>query len=416
MVLMQATTPLGDLLASPRYLPRLTENDSQPLERALAGPTLFDDGVQLDGVVVEAAYAVREPEALDHLRDQRVPVLIDPQSLRLSTPSYLVNSRLGQLPYRPETPLTPASSGNDREHFVADALRFQQKSGATAYLVPSVPLRDEPGWVELHHDLTARAAAANGREVDGRELVAMLAPGPAALKHPRELLSPLLDLPIAAVYVQPLTLDPCRDSVDKLARVWSFCHEVEEAGLPVVAGRVGAFGLVLQALGVTAFGSGIGVAESYSWADQVRPLKAREDKKSGGGAGKRVYLSQLLTTLPEGVVDGLLRLEGVRGRLVCNLACCRLAGHPGLTDRRGEHYLFSRVHEVEQLRKQPTSSLRLHDIHQKLLAARDLASVARRSLRDLGDPSAPTPAFAHLETWLSLLARAEQLKAAMAAV
>ncbi len=107
---MQATTPLGDLLASPRYLPRLTENDTKPLERALAGATLFDDGVELDGVVIEAAYAVREPEALDHLRGQRVPVLVDPQSLRLGTPAYLINSRLGALPYLPATPLTPASA------------------------------------------------------------------------------------------------------------------------------------------------------------------------------------------------------------------------------------------------------------------------------------------------------------------
>lgn len=411
---MQASTPPGDLLASPRYLPRLTENDAKPLERALAGPTLFDDGVQLDGVVIEAAYAAREPEALDHLRRQRVPVLIDPQSLRLSTPSYLGNTRLSRLPYLPEAPLTPGSSQNDREHFVADVLRFQQKAGATAYLVPSVPLRDEPGWVELHHDLTARAVSANGREVDGRELVATLAPGPAALRHPQDLLTRLLDLPVAAVYVQPLTLDPCKDSVDKLARVWNFCHDVEQAELPVIAGRLSAFGLVLQALGVTAFSSGIGVAESYSWANQVRPPKPRDDGKSGGSVGKRVYLSQLLTTLPAGVVDELLRLEGVRGRLVCNLPCCRLAGHPGLADRRGEHYLFSRSYEVEQLRHQPTSSLRLHDVHQRLLAARDLAAVARRSLREAAGPKGPVQDFAHLETWLSVLSRAEQLRAAMA--
>jgi hypothetical protein len=415
---MQATTPLGDLLASPRYLPRLTENDTKPLERALAGATLFDDGVELDGVVVEAAYAVREPEALDHLRDQRVPVLVDPQSLRFSTPAYLINSRLVALPYLPATPLTPASSGSEREHFVADALRFQQKVGAAAYLVPSPPLRDEPGWAELHHDLTARAVAANGREVDSRELVALLAPGASALKSPRDFVSRLLDLPIAAVQVQPLSLDSTKDSVDKLARVWGFCHMIEEAGLPVLAGRVGAFGLVLQALGVSAFESGIGAAERYSWADQVRPPKPKEDEKEGGGggAGKRIYLGQLLTTLPAKVVDALLRLEGVRGRLVCNLACCRLAGHPGLADRRGEHYLFSRAKEVEQLRAQPTTSLQLHDVHQKLLAARDLASVAKRSLNDLADPDAPAPTFAHLETWLSLLARAEQLKASMASV
>ncbi len=414
---MQAATPLGDLLASPRYLPRLTENDTKPLERALAGATLFDDGVELDGVVVEAAYAVREPDALDHLRDQRVPVLIDTQSLRLSTPAYLTNSRLGALPYLPAAPLTPASGVSEREHFVADALRFQQKAGAAAYLVPSLPLRDEPGWAELHHDLTIRAVAANGREVDSRELVALLAPGTAALKTPRDLVSRLLDLPIAAAHVQPLSLDPVKDSVDKLARVWSFCHQVEEAGLHVMAGRVGAFGLVLQALGVTGFESGIGAAERYSWADQVRPPKPKDDEKAGGGgAGKRIYLSQLLTTLPAKVVEALLRLEGVRGRLVCNLACCRLAGHPGLADRRGEHYLFTRAHEVAQLRAQPTTSLRLHDVHQKLLAARDLASVVRRGLNDLAEPGAPAPTFAHLETWLSLLARAEQLKAATASL
>ncbi len=101
---------------------------------------------------------------------------------------------------------------------------------------------------------------------------------------------------------------------------------------------------------------------------------------------------------------------------MCNLACCRLAGHPGLADRRGEHYLFTRAHEVAQLRAQPTTSLRLHDVHQKLLAARDLASVVRRGLNDLAEPGAPAPTFAHLETWLSLLARAEQLKAATASL
>lgn len=414
---MQATTPLGDLLTSPRYLPRLTENDSKPLERALAGASLFDDGVELDGVVVEAAYAVREPEALDHLRAQRVPVLIDPQSLRFCTSTYLTNSRLRALPYMPATPLTPTSSESDREHFVADVLRFQQKAGATAYLVPSVPLRDEPGWDELHYDLTRRAVAANGREVDHRELVALLAPGGTALRRPRDFVSRLLDLPIAAAHVQPLTLDPVRDSVDKLARVWTFCNEVEEAGLPVIAGRVGAFGLVLQALGISGFESGIGAAERYSWADQVRAPTPKDDEQAtGGGAGKRIYLGQLLTTLPAKVVEALLRLEGVRGRLVCNLACCRLAGHPGLQDRRGEHYLFSRAHEVEQLRSLPTTNFRLHDVHQRLLAARDLASVARRGLDDLADPDAPSPTFAHLETWLSLLARAEQLRTASASV
>jgi hypothetical protein len=408
---MQVTAPFDDLLSSPRYLPRFTERDAKPVERALAGPTLFDGGVKLDGAVFEAAYAVREPEAMGHLREQGVPILVDPQSLRLTTPGYLLNTRLAALPYLPSAPLTPASTAHDRDHFVADTLRFQQKAGASCYIVPSVPLRDEDGWDELHHDLTARTVEANGREVDSRELMALVAPGAAALRRPDFFIERLLDLPIVTAYVQPLTLDPTKDSVDKLARVWQFCHTFERASLPVVAGRAGAFGLVLQALGVTAFDSGIGLAERYSWADQVRPPTTKEegDAASSGGAGKRVYVEQLMTTLPARVVEGLLRLEGVRGRLVCNLACCRIAGHVGLVDRRGEHYLFTRVNEVERLRAQPTRSLRLHEVHQHLLAARDLGAVARRALLELADANAPAPSFAHLETWLSLLARAEQL-------
>ncbi|HZJ04058.1 MAG TPA: hypothetical protein VFD59_01140 [Nocardioidaceae bacterium] len=112
-------------------------------------------------------------------------------------------------------------------------MRFQQKAGATSYLIPSVPLHDEEGWAELHYDLTARTVTANGREVDSRELVALLAPGPRALRDPRSFVSPMLDLPIAAVYAQPLAINPSQDSVDKLARVWLFCHELEEAGPPV---------------------------------------------------------------------------------------------------------------------------------------------------------------------------------------
>lgn len=98
--------------------------------------------------------------------------------------------------------------------------------------------------------------------------------------------------------MQPLSLDPVHDSVDKLARVWNFCHEIEDAGLPVIVGRVGAFGLVLQALGISAFEGGLGAAERYSWTDQVRPPKPKsdDDKATRGGAGKRIYLEPLLTT------------------------------------------------------------------------------------------------------------------------
>jgi hypothetical protein len=41
----------------PTFLPRVTQRDGRAIEQALAGPTLFDRGVKLEGAVVEATYA-----------------------------------------------------------------------------------------------------------------------------------------------------------------------------------------------------------------------------------------------------------------------------------------------------------------------------------------------------------------------
>lgn len=103
----------------------------------------------------------------------------------------------------------------------------------------------------------------------------------------------------------------------------------------------------------------------------------------------------------------MFRLESVRGRYVCNHPCCRGTGQAGLADRRQEHYLFTRTREVQHLRDRPTQRLRLHDLYQTLLAARDLATITAAALRATPGPQNP-PTFAHLDTWLGLIARAHQ--------
>ncbi len=132
---MTETTPLGELLDSPRFFPRVTESAHRTIEAALAGPNLLDAGITLDGAIIEGAYAASQPEVLAHLRKERVPLLVDSHSLRFATPAFLANQRMATLPYAPSEPLTPASSKTDLEHFVADALRFQQKCGASHYLI-----------------------------------------------------------------------------------------------------------------------------------------------------------------------------------------------------------------------------------------------------------------------------------------
>jgi hypothetical protein len=72
--------------------------------------------------------------------------------------------------------------------------------------------------------------------------------------------------------------------------------------VPVIVGRVGAFGLVLQALGITAFDSGLGQAEAHDLATLNRPMTERERQRrtegqGGGGPAQRIYLEPVKTAL-----------------------------------------------------------------------------------------------------------------------
>jgi hypothetical protein len=396
---------LNELPCGTTYFPRVTTYDGKAIEQALAGPSLVDPGVRLEGAVVEATFASREPPLVGRLRSASVPYLIDPQTLRFSNGAFLAVDQLMKLPYAPSTALTPEAMGRDgQKRFTAEGLGFQQTHSAANYLAPAVPLFDGRNWNDLNLALLERAVEINGVEVDHRPLVAMLAPGRRALGNVREAVEPLADLPIVAAYVQPLRLHPTRDGVEKLAQYWSFLAAVQEVGISVIAGRVGPFGLVLQALGLEAFDSGLGEAENFDLAQLNRTARRpRDSSRRGGGRSRRVYLEGLKTTMLYRHVQPLLA-EGnpLRPQLVCSLPCCRWKGFEDLSGRRRQHYLYVRATEVEQVRQLPTSNARLQAVHQQLLAARSHASTAARVLRSA---QIDVPSFEHVDRWLGLISR-----------
>src|SRR3990170_143159 len=81
------------------FLVRITQHDGRAIEDALAGPTLFEPGVRLRGGVVEATYAAAEPPLLNRLRQDRVPYLVDPQTVRFACERFLQVEQFERLPY-----------------------------------------------------------------------------------------------------------------------------------------------------------------------------------------------------------------------------------------------------------------------------------------------------------------------------
>lgn len=262
-------------------------------------------------------------------------------------------------------------------------------------------------WVAHNDRLLEESCAANGgTEIDRRPLIATVLPGRQVLMKPEFVINRLLDYPIAGAYVQPLLLDPVRDSHEKLRLYVDFLLAIAGEGIPVMASRVGAFGIVLQALGINAFDSGLAQAEASNLAQLNRPLtekgKERRREGKGGGPDKRVYLEALMTTMKGADAEAIGERPGLRHRFVCNHSCCQYRGFEDLAARRRQHFLCTRDAEVREVRNRPTAGLRVDHVRERLRDARETGRVVRRALMNLG---AGAPSFDHLDRWISLLAQ-----------
>jgi hypothetical protein len=414
--LMSATiahppAPINDLA----YLARVTTRDHRAIEEALAGATLLTESPNLAGVVIEAAYAAGDPPLLKRLREDGIARVVDPQSLRLTGSRFLEVDALTSLPYAPKSPLSVSDLPASRTRALARrTLEFEQRVGCDMYVAPGLPLYDTDldAWLAANDAILDAACSANGgAELDRKPLLALVAPGAKAMARPDDVVRHLLDYPIDGVYLQALRLDPVRDSLEKLARFVQFAHAIQSLGVPVIVGRVGAFGLVLQALGVTAFDSGLGLAEAHDLATLNRSMTEREHQRraegeGGGGPAQRVYLELLKTTFDAKIANVILADNNIRHRFTCNRSCCRFRGFDDISLRARQHYLWTRQAEVEALRKLTLPAMRITHVESQLRAAKDTAIVVGRILKQQG---VTPPEFEHLGRWLGLIAREQQL-------
>ena len=401
-------------LQQPSYFARVTRRDGPAIEEAMAGATLLSDGARLDGAVIEAAYAFDRPPLVKRLRDDGVPRMIDPQSLRFVGERYLETDALLRLPYAPRHPITAHEfDAKHADRLARGGLEFAQDRGTDLFLAPTLPLFDGNSalWMQHAEAVLKASCAHNGAgDIERRPLLAQVAPGARALSRPDDIIRWLLDYPIDGVYIQPLRLNPVKDSLEKLARFVQFAAAIRDAGFKVMVGRVGAFGLVLQALGIQVFDSGLGQAEAHDLASLNRRISESERRRraEGDSAGPqgRVYLEALKTTVPAPVAKSILGCDSIRSRFTCSLGCCRFRALGELPERARPHYLYVRRSEVDSMRNLGIAAMRLHQIETQLRAARDLGSTVRRALEN--EAASPVE-FAHLDTWLGLLAREQAL-------
>jgi hypothetical protein len=218
-------TQYGDPSGRQRISPA-RDDPGRPRARAGAGrPDPFQRGAHIPGAVVEAVFARIEAPLIRRLIDHGVPRVVDPQTMRFVTDGYL-SARAPQ-------------SGPTRRRGRQRNVFHREKTLAC------VPRARWPGTREPRR--THRRAC---RSPDRRRVRS------AGQSRGDE--------------------RQCRQA-RPLRR---FLLAVRRLQLPVVAGRVGAFGLLLEALDIPSFDSGLGQAEGHVLATLNRPRRASGKRDS----------------------------------------------------------------------------------------------------------------------------------------
>lgn len=123
--------------------------------------------------------------------------------------------------------------------------------------------------------------------------------------------------------------------------------------------------------------NGLAQAEASNLARLNRPLTEKERERrregKGGGPDKRIYLEPVKTTMKGVYADAILERPGLRYRFVCNHSCCQYRGYEDLPARRRQHFLCTRDAEVSEVRKRPTTGLRLDFVREQLRDAQETA-------------------------------------------
>jgi hypothetical protein len=287
-----------------------------------------------------------------------VPFLVDPETLRFGSDAYRDVDRLAALAYAPRAPITSSSSDDDIHRFVTAVLILQAQVDAAAYVAPCLPLDNNGEALKLNRRLAHAARDALGVEVDRRPLIMSVAPATRVLADPVPIAQMLADLPVEQVHVQPLRFRPTELSMATLERYCDYLAALRALGIGVMAGRVGAFGLVLPAIGMDGFDSGLTTAEAFDLNSSIRSARKRRSRHgdegtTDGARKRRFYLTQLKTTVMAPVV-GVIDTPSMRYRFTSSLPCCT-AGFGSYLEHAREHCLFARTEESANLmREAPT--------------------------------------------------------------
>jgi len=360
---------------SPSFFVRLW-NEKKVLEE------FYDDGYSIENAIFPINHQGQQKNLLKFIRNNNVNFIIDPATMRLTYDSYSDVKGLKTLPYAPsdlsKLELDDLKSYEQKRAYVESVAKEQLKYNTSFIVSPfhvsnnsnlvKIKMDTNENWFSLDIKLLnetkdyLRGIGYGGKLVGGFCIKTDILTTRTERKYFLNSLSSV-ECDMYWVYVD------CIDNDTNLSQLYNYAQtllELQRASKrPVIAGRIGPFGLVLLAFGLFGFESGTSRFESF-YEDLY---KATGDSYN---MYVRYYFPELLSNVaierknPAKIIQLLATETGKH--IGCTCPYCTSHNPANLVDDKltRKHFLFRRNQEIEELRNLDSTLERVEYIETRI--------------------------------------------------
>lgn len=352
---------------------------------------LLVSGLQVgSGVVLDARAPDRTVDLREAAREAQVEIVLDPNSVELSTAGGIHRSGVLELPWGGGELNTPDSLGTRTapvaERIATTAVGLE----VDAVLAPSHFLESFPSpWLSVDLELSRALRTALDQDNRGRRIriyypfistLTVASKGPVLSRICAEMAALRDEEVIDAVWLRMHAFGSRSSGRINFNRYVKVSRELHSVGLPLIAERTGTVGLALMALGCVA---GIESGITHGERCDIRTLQ-REPRpnQTGFSPAPRVYLPGIGAFLDRESAARFFSTPGIKNWFACQGPCCRKGHLDMLTDPR-RHFLMTRASEVRRLAEVPAEMRADRYLSSWLRPASDRAIRAARVLPKL---------------------------------
>jgi hypothetical protein len=372
--------------------------------QALGTADLFTESLpSISHAIVDVRLTLADNDLKAGFNERNVSMIVDTQAWRYSDPESW-NTKWITFPHAPSSPFTPSREWVHK--YVMGDLTTQMSMGGSCAMLP--------GWfaaledIELAIDVATWTLEAFEQFQRRGVLMPVIAWLPVTAKFREASLAAakvyVESRAVQGFYAQLNNVNGLRDPLDRFQRSAKLLIEIQNLGLPVIAGHFGPVGLVMRAIGIAAVDCGPCDAQSFNFANSIKAAAllrspTRSTSKRFASA-IRIWVSEVGQTVTANQMAAIRRDRAAYAEIVCRRPCHRFRLGPDTLTVAVHHSLLCLNEEARQQSDLPTS-VRVDAARRALVAMK-----SRVPLLDLAlsQEQERTLRQDHLDVQLALLA------------